>query len=295
MGLQQTRFHDALRRGDHGEVHSLYTTRKTVRDSVEPNSPLGPGHGGNSVLHYAALHGMAWLFRDLLARGGKPDMRNEDAGNSLHMVCGGSNRADIRQRILRLTLEEGLTGMDVKHVLREKDGDGNMALHLAASSGLTGCVELLLAHGADIYATNKKEHTAADCAAASKYTNIATLLETKMVFSVSHLELSSICFHENYRRYTIYTVGIVQIHFQLVLHVYMCIHINMYKCTCTIIVHVHVGGAKGWLSVCYCANTYHVHVYTCSVCLPVYVVGDMCRMLVPFPNREHMLLVCTVN
>ena len=185
MGIYQSRFIDALRVGSEGEARALYTQRKKVRDSIEPNASLGPGHGENSVLHYAAFYAMEWLYRDLLVRGGKPDMRNGVARNSLHLVCMKQNKASSRANILRLMLEEGLVGMDKSHVLREQDEDGNTALHLAASAGLLKCVELLIEKEADLYVTNKKEQTAADCAAACKFKTIATLLETRMVFSVS--------------------------------------------------------------------------------------------------------------
>lgn len=185
MGFYQSKFIDALQKGKDEEARYYYTTRKAVRENVEPNTSLGVNHEGNSALHYAALHGMEWLYRDLLLRGGKPDMRNGAARNSLHLVCMKMYRAHSRETILQLVLEEGLVGMDVEHILRERDEDGNTALHLAASSGLTSCVELLVTKKADLYVTNKKEQTAADCAAACKHTAIATLLETRMVFTVS--------------------------------------------------------------------------------------------------------------
>ena len=86
-----------------------------------------------------------------------------------------------------MILEEGLYGMDREHVLRERDEEGDTALHLAASAGLSSCVELLMDYKADLYVTNKKEKTAADCAAECKLSSIATLLETRMVFSVCGL------------------------------------------------------------------------------------------------------------
>lgn len=185
MGSNHSKFIEALRMGSGEEARMYYTTKKSLRDSMEPNTPLGATHGENSVLHYAALHAMEWLYRDLLLKGGKPDMRNEAAQNSLHLVCMNNNRKHSRETILHLILTEGLYGMDVEHILRERDESGNTALHLAASAGLNKCVELLLANKADLYITNKKEQTAADCAAESKQITIATLLETRMVFSVS--------------------------------------------------------------------------------------------------------------
>lgn len=185
MGLYHSRFIEALKRGSEDEARQLYSNRKSVRDSIDPNSPLGPTHNENSILHYAALHAMEWLYQDLLTRGGKPDQRNAVARNCLHLVCSQKNRNQARANILQLTIHEGLAGMDVEHVLRERDEEGNTALHLAASAGLRTCVEYLLDNKADPYVTNKKEQTAADCAAECKRSAIATLLETRMVFTVS--------------------------------------------------------------------------------------------------------------
>ena len=112
-------------------------------------------------------------------------MRNAAARNCLHLVCCHRNRGSSREAILRVTLADGLVGMDVEHVLRERDEEGNTALHLAAAAGLRRCVELLLESKADLYLTNKQEQTAAECAAECKHTAIATLLEARMVFSVS--------------------------------------------------------------------------------------------------------------
>ena len=187
MGLHHSRFIEALKKGSEDDARQLYANRKSVRDGIDPNASLGPTHNENSVLHYAALHAMEWLYRDLLTRGGKPDMRNADARNCLHLVCSQKNRGPARAKILLLTIHEGLMGMDVEHVLRERDEDGNTALHLAALAGLRSCVEVLLDNKADPYVTNKKEKTAADCAAECKRSTMATLLETKMVFTVSIL------------------------------------------------------------------------------------------------------------
>jgi hypothetical protein len=50
--------------------------------------------------------------------------------------------------------------------------------------GLIDCVDLLVSHNADMYATNTKEETAADVATRTNHMEIATKLETQMVFSV---------------------------------------------------------------------------------------------------------------
>ena len=121
MGFSQSRFLDALRRGSEEEALALYNSKKSVRDSVEPNASLGLAHEGNSVLHYAARHGMVWLYCNLSTRGGKPDLRNGLNQNCLHLVCGASSKPSARKAVLQCALEEGLSGMDVSHVLQERD------------------------------------------------------------------------------------------------------------------------------------------------------------------------------
>ena len=44
--------------------------------------------------------------------------------------------------MLRHTLGVGLYGMHLKHILSEKDIDGNTALHLSAENGLEECVQV---------------------------------------------------------------------------------------------------------------------------------------------------------
>ena len=69
--------------------------------------------------------------------------------------------------------------------------DGNTALHLAAAIGLMDCVDFLVSHEADMYATNAKEETAADVATRTDHREIATKLETQMVFTVRWLFIIS--------------------------------------------------------------------------------------------------------
>ncbi len=44
--------------------------------------------------------------------------------------------------MLCYTIETGLCGMDITHILKEQDEDGNTPLHLAATAGLDDCVEV---------------------------------------------------------------------------------------------------------------------------------------------------------
>ena len=57
-------------------------------------------------------------------------------------MCVYPTNPSVRTDLLRFTLEVGLYGMDLEHVLEEKDEEGNTALHLAAAAGLKDCVEV---------------------------------------------------------------------------------------------------------------------------------------------------------
>ena len=75
MGFGQSRFHEAVSRGNQPEAYALYFHKKAIRDGIQPNSPLGTGPNDNSALHYAALFAMKQLYMDLVNKGGKPDMK----------------------------------------------------------------------------------------------------------------------------------------------------------------------------------------------------------------------------
>ena len=60
--------------------------------------------------------------------------------------------------------------------------EGNTALHLAAMRGLEDCVELLIEKGADLSTVNSAKETPADLALKSGHAELATKLETKVVF-----------------------------------------------------------------------------------------------------------------
>lgn len=119
MGSSFSSFREALRKGHGREASDLYYSKKSLRDSVLPNHPLGYGREDNTALHYAAKLGLKDLYVDLINRGGKPDQKNKRGQNCLHLICGepGTQRTDM----LRFTLEAGLYGMDLAHVLEEKD------------------------------------------------------------------------------------------------------------------------------------------------------------------------------
>uniref|UniRef100_A0A914V3Q5 Uncharacterized protein n=1 Tax=Plectus sambesii TaxID=2011161 RepID=A0A914V3Q5_9BILA len=67
--------------------------------------------------------------------------------------------------------------------LDAQDLKKNTALHYAAASGLTRCVELLVSKGAHMTLENEAKESACDIAERFGFHDIAEFLETKMVFS----------------------------------------------------------------------------------------------------------------
>ena len=64
--------------------------------------------------------------------------------------------------------------------------EGNTALHLAAMTGLDDCVELLIEKGAELSTVNSAKETPADLALKKGFRELATKLETKVVFEVRY-------------------------------------------------------------------------------------------------------------
>lgn len=59
---------------------------------------------------------------------------------------------------------------------------GNTALHYASASGLQKCVELLVAQGAGLFLENRDRLTPCDLAVRLAHHDVATYLESRMVF-----------------------------------------------------------------------------------------------------------------
>jgi len=81
MGTSNSRFHEALHKGNTHEVYGLYYSNKSLRDSIQPNQPLGNRGDDSTALHCTAKFGMKKLYIDLINHGGKPDQRNKQGKN----------------------------------------------------------------------------------------------------------------------------------------------------------------------------------------------------------------------
>ena len=125
MGNSFTQFINVLKQGSPSKAEELYNGDKKLRASVRTrlNENLGPDYNGNTVLHYTAMLKMKSLYCELISEGGKPDMKNNDRRNCLHLICLVSQKSspEFACEMMRYTLEHGLAGMDVQHVLEEQD------------------------------------------------------------------------------------------------------------------------------------------------------------------------------
>lgn len=123
MGVGYSQFVSALKQRDTLAALDLYNRKKAVRDGIKPNDPLGADHKGNTVLHYVAQLHLATIYEELLMKDGKPDLKNDDRRNCLHLICQGSGKAgpSVQERMLCSTVNSGLRGMDIEHVLSEAD------------------------------------------------------------------------------------------------------------------------------------------------------------------------------
>lgn len=120
-------FLSALRSGDAVKASELYKTKSQLKENLQPNQSLGSEDHDNTYLHYAALYGLEDMYTDLIRKQGKPDMKNSQRKNCLHLICTSSlGHSDpiydhTKRKMLLLTFNEGLEQMDLKHLLAEKD------------------------------------------------------------------------------------------------------------------------------------------------------------------------------
>ena len=126
MGNQLALFQKAVREGDTSKAYTLYYSKETVRTKVDPNASLGPEWDGNTLLHYIAYHAMKKLYEDMITQHrGKPDFKNDKRQNCMHLLCATGEEGSVKRDMLQFTLSVGLPGMDLGHLLKEKDQVGS--------------------------------------------------------------------------------------------------------------------------------------------------------------------------
>lgn len=159
--------HDAAQKGDLAKIKDFIVHRVGIN---------AEGQHGETALHLAALHGHKQIVNLLLSCGAAVNVQDEDGETPLHYAAGKgypdivelllAYQADVRVRnsqhwtLLYLAGEHGNT--EIVNFLNIPRGDpsawrnrGDTPLHRAVQSGNAQVVQLLLAHGAEVNATNE--------------------------------------------------------------------------------------------------------------------------------------------
>ncbi|RUS73894.1 hypothetical protein EGW08_018345 [Elysia chlorotica] len=193
MGSASSKLRKHLQSGDEVQALRLYRSDSELRKVLDPNCSYGDSHQHETPLHLAARNGMQTLLGIFLfSKGGNPNKTNSRKETALHCVCMESNSQSLfvcNRRAMCLNyllkwrgakLEEGQVE---KIDLAAQDEKLNTALHYAAASGLTQCVEILIQVGAPLFLENEDNFTPCDTAERNGHAGIALYLESKMVFS----------------------------------------------------------------------------------------------------------------
>ncbi|BFZ21952.1 hypothetical protein BsWGS_24991 [Bradybaena similaris] len=193
MGSSSSKFRKHLQAGDEVQALELYRSNSELRKVLDPNCSYGDSHQHETPLHLAAKHGMQTLLGIFLfSKGGNPKKTNARKETCLHCVCMETNaqsvhvdkrRADCLSYLLKWRGATLAEGQIEKVDLAAQDEKLNTALHYAAASGLSKCVEILIQHGAPLFIENEELLTPCDTAEKSGHAQIALYLESKMVFS----------------------------------------------------------------------------------------------------------------
>ncbi|XP_071823282.1 ankyrin repeat and IBR domain-containing protein 1-like isoform X2 [Apostichopus japonicus] len=204
MGGTSGKFRRALQTGDERAAEEIYQHNSDFQKSFDPNASYGENYDHHTPLHYASRYGMLKLVRIFIQRhNGNPNKRNNGDQTSLHRLCMYEmlqpaatqavhsqyySQPPERKRLECLKLLLTWQGITLGNGEREKvdvnaaDCEGNTALHYAVESGYTSLVELLLEHGASLFAENVDKETPCDRAEKQKLFELAQYLESKMVF-----------------------------------------------------------------------------------------------------------------
>ncbi|CAH0550556.1 unnamed protein product [Brassicogethes aeneus] len=192
MGSSSSKFKKYIQNGDEYAAMQMSKNVPELYRSVDPNISYGENHNHNTLVHYAAKHGMKHLLRTFLQdMNGNPNKKNALNENALHLACqlnqmsfsAYERRAACVQFLLYWRGAALNNGEREKVDLAAQDKEGNTALHWAAATGLRRCVELLIAHGSPLFIENNDKYTPCDLAMKASHHDIAEFLESRMVFA----------------------------------------------------------------------------------------------------------------
>lgn len=133
-------------------------TFSLIRNSTRPHSYLLNilNHNGQSPLHLAVLARQPRIIRGLILAGANPALRNFRGNTALHLACATGDLASAKALTDPLTSIERnylLPGKKIPALpqdLEQPNYEGQMCLHIAASSDHVELVRLLVRRGADL-------------------------------------------------------------------------------------------------------------------------------------------------
>ena len=191
-------FQQALKNGDEVTALQLFHSSPEL-NQLNPNKAYGLSRSRSTLLHYAARRGLLDIYKEFLLKGGDPTIINSKGQTSIHLICTTANVRDslesqLRADMLTFTIDYCVKKKKKTIDLSSVDKSLNSPLHLAATSGLVKCVEILVSSNVSVTCKNVAGQTPMDCLQKSPYRSaIGAILEPKMVFasSESSSELAS--------------------------------------------------------------------------------------------------------
>jgi len=182
-------FQQALRSGDEVSALKLYHTSPDLKD-LDVNKLYRSSCNHSTPLHCAAKRGLRDIYGEFLLQGGDPTATNGKNQTAIHLIYTSTNAAkdpiecERRATMLSLTIEYCSKRNKQNIGLTFVDNSLNTPLHLAATSGLVKCVEILVTNGGFLMEKNIADQTPMDCTQnAPNRAATAAILEKFMVFT----------------------------------------------------------------------------------------------------------------
>ena len=190
MGVTlSSQFLQALKDGDEVTALQLFHGSPELQQ-LNPNKVYGRLRSQKTLLHYAARRALLNIYKEFLLKGGDPTVINSKGQTSIHLICTTANTRDslesqARADMLTFTIDYCAKKKQIAG-LSFVDNSLNSPLHLAVTSGLVKCVEILVANNVPLIVRNIADQTPMDCLQKCPQRNaIGTILEAKMVFVTS--------------------------------------------------------------------------------------------------------------
>lgn len=172
---------EAAGKGDVAEVDRLLAAGASLRDPlalqaavltgqyemarhlVDRGAPVNGDGELESPLWFAVAHGDVQMSELLISLGADVDWQTKASGTPLHAALYSLGAQDHRIQLARILLERGADVNRMQHDEMLRDDCLASALHTAAFSLDEAAVELLIDHGADVRATDRKNRSPLQC------------------------------------------------------------------------------------------------------------------------------------